>query len=268
MLMYWLNNLKWNNSMQKSSFVSYICFILTRHIMTYFASHALEFNWSARLNERGILIFILLFVNSMYVRRERTCNRSQITITLILILNGKSEVRSTKENLWNERMAKTDWGSESVRETNRDRGREETLRDYYGLCVWIREECWGLTHQNVISLWLSVTFLSSTSSALLCRYTLQPSSLPLHHSPASLLASPHQAHPSDEMFSGWYSWHTTQFLWIFYLGCCSKTNPMSFSSWLEIMNTAFFPDEAIVPCKSVEPHVHSHTDTPEELAVC
>lgn len=61
---------------------------------------------------------------------------------------------------------------------------------------------------------------------------------------ASQVASP-SSHV--EVFSGWYSWSMRQFLWIFHLGCHSRTNPVSFSSWLEIMNTVFFPDDVIVP---------------------
>jgi len=90
-------------------------------------------------------------------------------------------------------------------------------------------------------------------------------SLLSHHSPASLLASP-SLH--IEMFGEWYSWHRSPFLWIFHLGCCSKTNPMSFSSWLELMNIAFFPDEVIVPYYSVEAHAHLHPDTTNKLTVC
>lgn len=120
-------------------------------------------------------------------------------------------------------------------------------------------------------LWLSVTFCSSGSSGLFRRYTpAHISSLLSHHLPAPdfLIQTHTQTHthasqlasPSSdvEVFSGWYIWSMRQFLWIFHLGSCSRTNPVSFSSWLEIMNTVFFPDEVIAPYNTVATNTFTH----------
>lgn len=66
-------------------------------------------------------------------------------------------------------------------------------------------------------------------------------SLQSHHSPASDSLFPLSLSHSDtyaslltspslhiEVFSGWYSWSTIQFLWIIHLGWCSRANLMGF----------------------------------------
>lgn len=170
---------------------------------------------------------------------------------------GKNQISVNKAD---SRLGARSW----VGFPSRQRGTEATRgtqRDYQQLSAGIREKCRGLTHQNAISLWLSVIFFSSLALPPVC-------SAGTEQLPACLTGVlSHQSSHSNtqrerEGETCTYTHRHTQAhahlcsvllreerkLWIFHIGGNGRTSPMSFSGWLEMVSAALFPDEVILPC--------------------